>query len=573
MPRADMTLIQSVPTEIRQLNVNTFRLILRDLEDDVLGRPWPKTHTHNTIVVVGGVPLARVVEILDPYTITFEDGQYAVNLTGANSNVADKTNVNQVSVRSANSAGLVDLEILIASAYQGHVVVSPTFGQAGTDEPIGTFGTPSNNLNDALTIALKQGVRQFTFLENMTLTQDFSLGYTFKGISPFVTITIAPIADVTGCSLTLLTVEGEMDGLNTVRECSIKIVTNVSGFFELCSFTASVTLIGKMDCYNCFSQVEGSGFPTFTVGPHPLVMRNHKGSAGMLGAVAGHVSSIGVNEGRVVVDNSNVGGDIHVRGKPFRIDDTSGPLCTVFDETSGLTADQDITLGLLKYVEQGVYVNTELGQNGDGAVRSPYNNWTDAVDFAESASLFDLFLLADATVDRQLKNFIIKGVGLPTIDLNGHIMDNTIIERAAITGSYSGAIQGVECVLLNLSNASGVFLGAGIIGALTVAANSNLIISNVGPGVAGQPYTVNMNGGVASQAELMTINGDVVVSSMDHAGDVLHLHFSSGSLLIDASCTDGSLVLSGDVHITNLSSLAGIDVSAVTSELVWDEEL
>ncbi|MEK7185502.1 MAG: hypothetical protein AAB726_02670 [Patescibacteria group bacterium] len=105
--RDDMPLIQSTPTEIRGLDVDDFRMELKDIEDNVEGVPFPDTHTHNTEVTLGGLTLARVVEILDPYTITFEDGQYAVNLSGANNNIADKTNVNQVSVRSNNSAGLI----------------------------------------------------------------------------------------------------------------------------------------------------------------------------------------------------------------------------------------------------------------------------------------------------------------------------------------------------------------------------------------------------------------------------------------------------------------------------------
>jgi hypothetical protein len=60
---------------------------------------------------LAGIILARVVELINSYTITFEDGQYAVNLTGANSNIADKVNVNQVSVRASNSAGLVNPDI------------------------------------------------------------------------------------------------------------------------------------------------------------------------------------------------------------------------------------------------------------------------------------------------------------------------------------------------------------------------------------------------------------------------------------------------------------------------------
>ncbi len=107
IPKDSLTLIQTVPTEIRQLDLNMFRLELKDLEDGEAGISFPDTHQHNTTVSVGGVDLARVIEIINGYTVTFEDGQYAVNLGGANSNVGDKVNVNQVSIRSANSAGLI----------------------------------------------------------------------------------------------------------------------------------------------------------------------------------------------------------------------------------------------------------------------------------------------------------------------------------------------------------------------------------------------------------------------------------------------------------------------------------
>ena len=62
---------------------------------------------HNTEVVLGGVTYARTIEVINGYTVTFEDGQYAVNLKGANNNLPDVMNVNQVSLRSANTAGMV----------------------------------------------------------------------------------------------------------------------------------------------------------------------------------------------------------------------------------------------------------------------------------------------------------------------------------------------------------------------------------------------------------------------------------------------------------------------------------
>jgi hypothetical protein len=95
--------------EVYEMNVNQFRLDLKDLEDNEAGITFQKTHNHNPEISIAGVLIARVVNILPPYTITFEDGQYAVNLIGANNNISEKVNVNQVSVRSSNSAGLVSM--------------------------------------------------------------------------------------------------------------------------------------------------------------------------------------------------------------------------------------------------------------------------------------------------------------------------------------------------------------------------------------------------------------------------------------------------------------------------------
>lgn len=89
------------------LDINEFRLDLKDLEDDSPGMPWPDTHVHNTLVTVSGVTLARVVEIVNGYRVLFEDGQYSINLLGANSNILDVVNRNQVSIASQNSAGLI----------------------------------------------------------------------------------------------------------------------------------------------------------------------------------------------------------------------------------------------------------------------------------------------------------------------------------------------------------------------------------------------------------------------------------------------------------------------------------
>jgi len=143
VPTADLTLVQSSPSYIYELPLNDFRMWLKDWEDDgeiYGGMTFLKTHDHNTEVSLGGLTFARVIEILDPYTITFEDGQYAVNLIDANSNVSDKINVNQVSVRSANSAGLVAATSTVTASDVDTISAAVWDKLTADHEDTGSFG-------------------------------------------------------------------------------------------------------------------------------------------------------------------------------------------------------------------------------------------------------------------------------------------------------------------------------------------------------------------------------------------------------------------------------------------------
>ena len=106
VPKADTSLVSIGPPEIRSYNIDTFRQALNALQDDEHGMAFETTHTHTAPVTIGGVTLARVVEIINGYTVTFENGSYAVNLEGANQNIGDVINFNSVQIRSSNSAGL-----------------------------------------------------------------------------------------------------------------------------------------------------------------------------------------------------------------------------------------------------------------------------------------------------------------------------------------------------------------------------------------------------------------------------------------------------------------------------------
>lgn len=139
IPKSSLTVVQLNPIEIYSLDLNYLRLELKALEDGI-GMPFPDTHRHNSPVDISGLTLARVLEFINNYTVTFEDGQYAVNLIGANSNIADAINPNQVSIRISNSAGLIYSDVSIGenelNAIASKVWEEPT----NTHTTVGSFG-------------------------------------------------------------------------------------------------------------------------------------------------------------------------------------------------------------------------------------------------------------------------------------------------------------------------------------------------------------------------------------------------------------------------------------------------
>lgn len=339
LARSDLLLLQSTPTEIRQLNLDTFRLELKDIEDSVLGMTHLNTHNHNTSVSVGGVVLARVVEIINGYTVTFEDGQYAVNLVGANSNVGDVVNVNQVSVRSANSAGLQDLSTILSAAYQGVVWVDTVLGQAGRDVPLGTRSRPVNNMVDAVIIAQREGANTIKLSRSLTLTTEtIPPGYIISSDSPnLVTVTIDPAATVEGCEFSNIGVSGRVDGDNIIKNCVVYNIDFASGFFFNSELKGRIDVIAGAECgmYHCSSGIAGGDtgqhVDVYMGGSNgSLIIRDFHGGLGIHEFTGGTGSvSIDMSSGRVILASDVTDGIIHVRGIADVVDNTTGTTTVV----------------------------------------------------------------------------------------------------------------------------------------------------------------------------------------------------------------------------------------------------
>ena len=110
VPKTYLTLVSGT---LYELDTNQFRLDLADIQDNEAGI-WADTmFTHNTAVTVAGTTFARVIEIINGYSVEFENGAYSVRLAESNNNIFDVENgilvQNTVQVIGQNSAGLVQI--------------------------------------------------------------------------------------------------------------------------------------------------------------------------------------------------------------------------------------------------------------------------------------------------------------------------------------------------------------------------------------------------------------------------------------------------------------------------------
>ena len=104
IPQSFLTYISA---SLYELDINELRLALKDIEDSEEGMAFLDTHRHATEATLSGVTYARQLEIINGFTVPFENGSYSVRCVGANHNLGDVKNYNSVSLIIGNSAGMV----------------------------------------------------------------------------------------------------------------------------------------------------------------------------------------------------------------------------------------------------------------------------------------------------------------------------------------------------------------------------------------------------------------------------------------------------------------------------------
>ena len=321
--KVDMVLVQSTPVEVYQLNANTLFTALKDLEATQEGMPWTDTQRNNSPVTLGGITYARILEIIEPYTITFEDDQYAVDVVGANTNILDRTNPNQVSVRSNNSAGLVGTRELQNLSFEDSRIWINTFtGQAGTTFPIGTPAAPVSNFADADQIETERNLPpRFSLFGTLSLTTGTLTFHDFLGAGADVSvISIGSGIDTTGLVVEQVTLSGDISGPISARNSRFGTITGFSGSLNGVSLGGNVTVdaanTNLVSLRDSHSSIPGTGRPILDVNGAncDVILDNYSGGIEIRNFNQGNSMTINASACSVRIHPSCTSGVIKIRG-------------------------------------------------------------------------------------------------------------------------------------------------------------------------------------------------------------------------------------------------------------------
>lgn len=233
--------------------------------------------------------------------------------------------------------------------------------------------------------------------------------------------------------------------------------------------------------------------------------------------------------------------------------------------------DSEIVLDTHGQVNREIWLDPSLGSNGNGYQQSPYNNLTDAIDDAEASGIFSIVVLEDFTLDRNLKNLSIRGVGVPTIDLAaGFDLKGSEFHRVKLTGTYIDTIIVQESVLLTNLYLNGYFENCSLAGDIFCVDNGGVFMKNCAseiPGL-GRP-TISMNPIGTTKLSVRGHGGGLTIKDCNNVLDEATVEMGQvGSLTFDASCTDGAMVARTGGKFVNLT--AGATVTAeVYPQDIW----
>ena len=249
----------------------------------------------------------------------------------------------------------VILEQTQESLYSGRVAIDTFSGDGvpGVLFPIGTRGTPSDNLADARAIADNLGFHEFEIHGNVLLDQEYE-DWSFIGTSALHSIIDLNGQDVAGASFFNCSLKGSAAIIGSplhqmfARECVIpvgEVLGEWTGIMQECLFGGDISLQDGLCAFLfCSSQIAGTETPQFEKNNNPgdLNIRAWSGGLEILNFSSGDNCSVDLISGHLKLGPTNTAGTLVLRGVGKYTNTMGSPKLTV--NRDGFVDGEDITL-------------------------------------------------------------------------------------------------------------------------------------------------------------------------------------------------------------------------------------
>lgn len=244
-------------------------------------------------------------------------------------------------------------------------------------------------------------------------------------------------------------------------------------------------------------------------------------------------------------------------------------------------ADHDVAgtfghiLNEIDYLAKEIWVNLELGTNGNGSQESPYNNINDAKDLAEADGIRVINLIGDVTFTRNFNNFVLRGIGEPEVDFNGQSIKNSKFINCRVKGAYNNGSNArfEDCELLDSAFLEGTYDHCDLGGDLTCQADAVVLMKDCVSNIPGTSRpTISMNAAGTSQLSVRGYSGGLTIQDCNNVADRVTVELHPGSLTFDSSCTNGIMVARGVGKFVDQTAGATVVDETVNQEIIDDLE-
>ncbi len=303
------------------------------------------------------------------------------------------------------------------------------------------------------------------------------------------------------------------------------------------------------------------------------------------------------NSGTVVYNatssSPSSNGTFHFSKSPSGLPDEDVYQAKVKIINDGTTYISTTPVGLLKrfkdFANASVYIDSISGSSGTvypmGNQEHPVDNITDALTIGSANSLTHYSIRGPITVPGSavLRNCAFSGssANVSSMTLGGGDTTGASFDNLTLSGTVNGDVVVRDSFVNGLSGFTGVIFNSAFTSAtttLTGSSNETINIIDSRSSVAGTSTPIIDFGGSGHNLSLRGYSGGIKLINKTGSSDSVSMDFVSGHAIIDTTCTAGTVVVRGNVELTDNSNgcnviNTGALSKATIADSVLDEQL